>query len=61
MGPPPRQFLPPGEGGEAQVRGHDHVERPGRTSPPFPGHDMVAGQRLREDWFAVLRTGARPT
>lgn len=28
-----------------------YVERPGRTSPPFPGHDMVAGQKLREDWF----------
>lgn len=27
------------------------VERPGRTSPPFPGHGMVNGQRLREDWF----------
>jgi len=40
-----------------------YVERPGRTSPPFPGHDMRAGQRLREDWFPVLwppdtRTGA---
>ena len=32
-----------------------YVERPGRTSPPFPGHDMEAGQRLREDWFPVLR------
>ncbi|MEO0666151.1 MAG: phytanoyl-CoA dioxygenase family protein, partial [Pseudomonadota bacterium] len=31
-----------------------YVERPGRTSPPFPGHDMVAGQRLREDWFPVM-------
>jgi len=31
-----------------------YVERPGRTSPPFPGHDMVAGQRLREDWFPRL-------
>jgi ectoine hydroxylase-related dioxygenase (phytanoyl-CoA dioxygenase family) len=30
------------------------VERPGRTSPPFPGHDMVPGQRLREDWFPVI-------
>lgn len=27
------------------------VERPGPTSPPFPGHNMRAGQRLREDWF----------
>ncbi|MGJ8623812.1 MAG: phytanoyl-CoA dioxygenase family protein [Yoonia sp.] len=31
-----------------------YVERPGPTSPPFPGHGMVAGQRLREDWFPVL-------
>ncbi len=31
-----------------------YVERPGRTSPPFPGHDMVPGQRLREDWFPIL-------
>ncbi|MEP4978362.1 phytanoyl-CoA dioxygenase family protein [Ascidiaceihabitans sp.] len=32
-----------------------YVERPGPTSPPFPGHDMVAGQRLREDWFPMLK------
>lgn len=32
-----------------------YVERPGPTSPPFPGHDMAAGARLREDWFPVLR------
>ncbi len=31
-----------------------YVERPGRTSPPYPGHDMVAGQRLREDWFPII-------
>jgi len=31
-----------------------YVERPGPTSPPFPGHDMVPGQRLREDWFPVI-------
>jgi len=31
-----------------------YVERPGRTSPPFPDHDMTPGQRLREDWFPVL-------
>lgn len=31
-----------------------YVERPGRTSPPFPGHDMAAGERLREDWFPVI-------
>ena len=31
-----------------------YVERPGRTSPPYPGHGMQAGQRLREDWFPML-------
>lgn len=31
-----------------------YVERPGRTSPPFPGHDMQPGQRLREDWFPII-------
>lgn len=31
-----------------------YVQRPGRTSPPFPGHDMQPGQKLREDWFPVL-------
>ncbi len=31
-----------------------YVERPGPTSPPFPGHGMRPGQRLREDWFPVL-------
>ena len=31
-----------------------YVERPGRTSPPFPGHGMQAGDRLREDWFPVV-------
>ena len=30
------------------------VERPGKTSPPFPGHNMQVGDRLREDWFPVL-------
>lgn len=30
------------------------AERPGRTSPPYPGHAMRAGQRLREDWFPVV-------
>ena len=32
-----------------------YVDRPGRTSPPFPGHDMQAGQTLREDWFPYLK------
>ncbi len=35
-----------------------YVDRPGPTSPPFPGHNMVPGQRLREDWFPMLY-GAR--
>lgn len=34
-----------------------YVERPGRTSPPYPGHDMQPGQRLREDWFPVIWPG----
>ena len=34
-----------------------YVERPGRTSPPYPGLGMLAGQRLRDDWFPVLRQG----
>lgn len=29
--------------------------RPGPTSPPFPGHGMVVGQPLRNDWFPILR------
>lgn len=36
-----------------------YTERPGRTSPPFPGHDMVQGQKLRKDWFPMLLD--RPT
>lgn len=31
-----------------------YVERLGPTSPPFPGHEMQPGQRLREDWFPVI-------
>ena len=31
-----------------------YVERPGPTSPPFPGHEMTPGQVLREDWFPML-------
>ena len=31
-----------------------YVDRPGPTSPPFPGHDMQQGQKLREDWFPIL-------
>ena len=37
-----------------------YAERPGRTSPPYPGHEMRPGQRLREDWFPVLRPGLTP-
>jgi ectoine hydroxylase-related dioxygenase (phytanoyl-CoA dioxygenase family) len=32
-----------------------YTERPGRTSPPFPGHDMTEGDMLRTDWFPILR------
>lgn len=32
-----------------------YVERPGPTSPPFPGHNMTQGQKLRTDWFPRLR------
>jgi len=31
-----------------------YIERPGRTSPPFPNHGMVPGQILREDWFPII-------
>lgn len=31
-----------------------YVERPGPTSPPFPGHEMQPGERLRVDWFPVI-------
>ena len=31
-----------------------YTERPGPCSPPFPGHGMTEGQRLRDDWFPVL-------
>ncbi len=34
-----------------------YAERPGRTSPPFPGHEMVPGQKLRDDWFPVIYGG----
>ncbi|MEL7131287.1 MAG: phytanoyl-CoA dioxygenase family protein [Pseudomonadota bacterium] len=32
-----------------------YVDRPGPTSPPFPGHGMKPGQSLRDDWFPVLQ------
>ena len=31
-----------------------YVIRPGPTSPPFHGHGMNEGERLREDWFPLL-------
>ena len=31
-----------------------YVERPGPTSPPYPGHGMRPGERLREDWFPTV-------
>ncbi|PWJ21215.1 phytanoyl-CoA dioxygenase family protein [Jannaschia seohaensis] len=31
-----------------------YVTRPGPTSPPFPGHGMRPGDRLREDWFPTV-------
>jgi ectoine hydroxylase-related dioxygenase (phytanoyl-CoA dioxygenase family) len=31
-----------------------YVERPGRTSPPFPGHGMRPGAKLRTDWFPMI-------
>jgi len=34
-----------------------YVSRPGRTSPPFPGHGMTDGERLREDWFPTVWKG----
>ncbi len=37
-----------------------YVTRPGPTSPPFPGHNMQAGQILREDWFPVLIPAQSP-
>ncbi|MFJ9989245.1 phytanoyl-CoA dioxygenase family protein [Pseudomonas putida] len=33
-----------------------YVQRPGRTSPPFPGIDLRDGDRMREDWFPVVWT-----
>ena len=34
-----------------------YVERPGPTSPPYPGHGMSPGQRLREDLFPTIWYG----
>ncbi len=35
-----------------------YVERPGPTSPPFPGHDMKPGEKLRKDWFPIIYGGS---
>lgn len=32
-----------------------YLERPGRTSPDFPGIDQQDGEKLRQDWFPPLR------
>lgn len=31
-----------------------YCTRPGRTSPPFPDHNMVPGQKLSKDWFPII-------
>ena len=31
-----------------------YISRPGPTSPPFPGHHMQEGEKLRDDWFPVI-------
>lgn len=31
-----------------------YKERTGETSPPFVGHGMTTGDRMREDWFPIL-------
>jgi ectoine hydroxylase-related dioxygenase (phytanoyl-CoA dioxygenase family) len=31
-----------------------YIARPGKTSPPYPGHNMINGEHLRKDWFPVL-------
>lgn len=31
-----------------------YISTPGRTSPPYPSHNMKDGERLREDWFPVI-------
>ncbi len=31
-----------------------YVTRPGPTSPPFPGHGMADGEKLRRDWFPMI-------
>ncbi len=33
------------------------VERPGKTSPPYPGIGLKSGERMREDWFPTVWRG----
>lgn len=33
-----------------------YITRSGPCSPPFPGHGMSDGERLREDWFPVIHS-----
>ena len=35
------------------------IQRPGRTSPPYPGISQQSGERLREDWFPTVWNAAR--
>ena len=35
------------------------MQRPGRTSPPFPGIDQQTGEHMREDWFPVVWRAAQ--
>lgn len=37
-----------------------YLERSGRTSPPFPEHNMQTGERLRQDWFPILFSRSLP-
>lgn len=30
------------------------VQRPGETSPPYPGIGLQTGDRMREDWFPIV-------
>lgn len=34
------------------------IQRPGRTSPPYPGIDQQSGERMREDWFPTVWRGS---
>jgi ectoine hydroxylase-related dioxygenase (phytanoyl-CoA dioxygenase family) len=36
------------------------IQRPGRTSPPYPGIGQSSGERLREDWFPTVWRASAP-